>query len=150
MTIATTNPATGTVVKRFDPTPDAEIDRRIGLAARDFEVLRRVRLRPAGELDERGRRPARRRAGRRSPRMMTTEMGKTLASAKAEVAKCASACRFYAEHAERFLADEPTPTPAAVNARRAYARLPAARRRCSRSCRGTSRSGRRCGSPRRR
>jgi len=42
MTIATTNPATGLVVQRFDPTPEAEIDRRIGLAARDFEVLRRV------------------------------------------------------------------------------------------------------------
>ncbi len=38
---------------------------------------------------------------------MTTEMGKTLASAKAEVAKCAKACRFFAAHAQRFLADEP-------------------------------------------
>jgi succinate-semialdehyde dehydrogenase/glutarate-semialdehyde dehydrogenase len=32
-------------------------------------------------------------------------MGKTLASAKAEVAKCAKGCRWYAEHGEEILAD---------------------------------------------
>ena len=53
--------------------------------------------------------------------MMTTEMGKTLASAKAEVTKCANACRYYAEHAERFLADEPADADA-VGARTAYVR----------------------------
>ncbi len=52
--------------------------------------------------------------------MMTTEMGKTLAAAKAEVLKCASACRYMAEHAESFLADEPADA-AAVGAADAYA-----------------------------
>jgi succinate-semialdehyde dehydrogenase/glutarate-semialdehyde dehydrogenase len=52
---------------------------------------------------------------------MTTEMGKTLKSAKAEAQKCAKACRFYAERAEGFLADEPA-DPAAVGAQRAYTR----------------------------
>ena len=39
-------------------------------------------------------------------RILTTEMGKTFASAKGEVAKCAMALRWFAEHAEALLADE--------------------------------------------
>jgi succinate-semialdehyde dehydrogenase / glutarate-semialdehyde dehydrogenase len=52
--------------------------------------------------------------------VMTLEMGKTLASAKAEVAKCATACRHYAKHAERYLGDDRDADPSAVNARQAY------------------------------
>src|SRR5277367_5721785 len=54
--------------------------------------------------------------------MMTTEMGKTLASARQEAAKCALACRYYAEHAEGFLAAEPADA-AATGAARAYVRF---------------------------
>ena len=53
--------------------------------------------------------------------MMTTEMGKTIVAARAEVLKCAKGCRFYAEHAESMLADEPADA-AAVGATRAYVR----------------------------
>jgi succinate-semialdehyde dehydrogenase/glutarate-semialdehyde dehydrogenase len=42
-------------------------------------------------------------------RLMTLEMGKPLAQAQAEAAKCAAGCRYYAEHAERFLTDESIP-----------------------------------------
>jgi len=38
--------------------------------------------------------------------LMTLEMGKPLNSAVAEAMKCATGCRYYAENAEKFLADE--------------------------------------------
>jgi succinate-semialdehyde dehydrogenase/glutarate-semialdehyde dehydrogenase len=40
-------------------------------------------------------------------RVMTLEMGKPIGGARAEAAKCALACRYYVEHGERLLADEP-------------------------------------------
>jgi succinate-semialdehyde dehydrogenase/glutarate-semialdehyde dehydrogenase len=49
-------------------------------------------------------------------RLMTLEMGKTFRSAVDEAVKCAWACRYYAENAERFLADEEV----ATNAKRSY------------------------------
>src|SRR5262245_19578792 len=46
-------------------------------------------------------------------RVMTMEMGKLVQAGRDEAAKCAWGCRFYAEHAERLLADEPVETSAA-------------------------------------
>jgi succinate-semialdehyde dehydrogenase/glutarate-semialdehyde dehydrogenase len=119
MAIATTNPVNGEVLKTFEAMSPEEVGHRIARAADGFEVLRRTSFaQRAGwltaaadildaEVDS-------------IAATMTTEMGKTLASAKAEVAKCAKACRFFAAHAERFLADEPADA-AAVSATRAYA-----------------------------
>jgi succinate-semialdehyde dehydrogenase/glutarate-semialdehyde dehydrogenase len=105
MAIATTNPATGEVVKAFDPMTHDEIEVRLERAHGGYEALRRTSfvqraawMRAAAdildsEIDD-------------VARTMTIEMGKTFASAKGEVAKCAKGCRYYADHAEDFLADE--------------------------------------------
>ena len=111
MAIASVNPATGQVLKTFEPLSDAQIQKKLQLAANTFPKFRKL------SFAERGRMMAR--AGEileteKEPlgRLMTTEMGKTLKSAIAEAAKCAWVCRYYAESAERFLADEVVETPA--------------------------------------
>lgn len=119
MAIATINPATGETLQEFEAHSAEEIDRRIGLAAAAVEALRRTTfaerarwLRAAADLLDSD--------SEELARTMTTEMGKTLAASKAEVAKCAKGMRFYADNAEAFLADEPLDDPAKVNAKRAY------------------------------
>ncbi|KDQ65445.1 NADP-dependent succinic semialdehyde dehydrogenase [Streptomyces halstedii] len=105
MPIATVNPANGETLRTFDAHGEKEIEQRISAAARAFRTYRttgfadRARLlnRAADLLDED--RPE-------IARTMTTEMGKPLAAARAEAAKCAKAMRWYAAHAERLLADE--------------------------------------------
>ncbi|PTA43587.1 NADP-dependent succinic semialdehyde dehydrogenase [Micromonospora sp. RP3T] len=120
MPIATTNPATGQVLKTYDAMSDEQVDAAIERAdlayrqLRDTTIAQRARwLTAAADLLD-----AERDA---TARLMTTEMGKTYAAAKAEVTKCAAACRFYAEQAPTMLADEPADA-AAVKAKRAYVR----------------------------
>jgi succinate-semialdehyde dehydrogenase / glutarate-semialdehyde dehydrogenase len=115
--IATVNPATEQVVREFEPHTDREIEARLCTALAAFEQHRRtsfperVRLmtRVAAILDE---------EKRELGRTITLEMGKPIRAAIQEVEKCASACRYYAENAARFLADEET----AVRDTRSYVR----------------------------
>ncbi|HEY3956520.1 MAG TPA: NADP-dependent succinic semialdehyde dehydrogenase [Streptosporangiaceae bacterium] len=120
MAIATINPATGETEKTFDEMSEADVERCLAAAAAAHDSYRHTSFaeragwmrQAAAILDAEQDQIA---------AMMTTEMGKTLAAAKQEVAKCANACRFYAEHTPRFLADEPADA-AAVGAARAYVR----------------------------
>jgi succinate-semialdehyde dehydrogenase/glutarate-semialdehyde dehydrogenase len=111
MAIATVNPATGQLVKSFEPLTDSEIERKLQRAADTFSKYRktpfadraRMMLKAGAILDSEKETYA---------RMMTTEMGKTFRSAVDEAVKCAWVCRYYAENAERFLADEVVETTA--------------------------------------
>ncbi|WP_448422490.1 NADP-dependent succinic semialdehyde dehydrogenase [Mycolicibacter minnesotensis] len=118
--MATTNPATGETVKTFIAHTDAEVDAAITRAANRFAEYRRTSFAQRAawthaaadlleaEADE-------------VAAMMTLEMGKTLASAKAEALKCVKGFRFYADNTERLLADEAADA-SKVNASKAFAR----------------------------
>jgi succinate-semialdehyde dehydrogenase/glutarate-semialdehyde dehydrogenase len=99
------NPATGETFGRFEELSDAELEARLARAAETFRAWRR---RPFAERAALMRRAADVLDARKEHwgRIMTLEMGKTLKSAVAEAEKCAWVCRYYADHAERFLADE--------------------------------------------
>ena len=111
MAIATINPATGETLKTFTPLTDAEIKAKLAQAQTTYEHYRRTSfdqrsqwLNQAADILDRDK--------LKFAQIMTTEMGKTLQSAIAEVEKCANVCRFYAAKAHEFLADVPVASDA--------------------------------------
>jgi len=112
MSIASVNPATGKVIKTFEPMNAAQIEAKIAAAQSGFERNRALDF------------PTRARSmsavadllisqKRELATLATLEMGKTLRQAVAEVEKCAWGCRYYAENAAQQLADERIATDAA-------------------------------------
>jgi succinate-semialdehyde dehydrogenase/glutarate-semialdehyde dehydrogenase len=104
--IASINPATGETLQTFEALTDAQLDDRLARADRAYRTYRRTSLAErarwlaaAAEILESEK--------DRLGRIMTLEMGKPIGAARAEAAKCALACRYYGEHGERLLADEP-------------------------------------------
>jgi succinate-semialdehyde dehydrogenase/glutarate-semialdehyde dehydrogenase len=111
MALNSINPATGEVIATFEPHDDAEVERRLQASSQAFRTHRRSsfaeraqRMLRAAEILENEK--------ERFGRLMTLEMGKPLTAACAEASKCALACRYYAEHAEKALADEVIETSA--------------------------------------
>ena len=103
--IATVNPATGETLKTFEAATDREIDQTLTRAANAF---REHRLLPFAERAALMTRAAEILDADKNElgRLMTIEMGKPINAGIAEAEKCALACRYYAERAESFLADE--------------------------------------------
>lgn len=121
MPIATINPATGETVKTFTPATDEEVDAAITRAhARFLDYRNSTTFAQRAEWANATADLLEQEADDVAA-MMTLEMGKTLKSAKAEALKCAKGFRYYAENAEKLLADE-VADPAKVGASKAYVR----------------------------
>lgn len=103
--IASINPATGETLRTFDALTEAQIDEKLACADRAYRAYRHTSfaeragwlMAAAGILES---------EKDRLGRIMTLEMGKPIAAARAEAAKCALACRYYAGNGEKLLADE--------------------------------------------
>src|SRR6202163_1503585 len=114
MAMASINPATGQLLKSFEPLSDSQIEGKLRRAAEAFSRYRRTTFAErarmmvkAAEILESDK--------EKFARTMTTEMGKPFRAAVDEAVKCVSACRYYAENAERFLADEVIETAASLS-----------------------------------
>ena len=106
MAIETINPATGERVRSYPALTAREIDERLAAAQR---AAKSWRIAPVGVRGQVVRRAGELLEARKTEygRLMTLEMGKPLKAAVDEAAKCATACKYYADNVERFLADKP-------------------------------------------
>jgi len=105
MPFLSVNPTTEQTLQEFPAHTRAQVEEALALSAKaasiwrstSFEQRGGLMVEAAGILE---------REGTAIATMLTTEMGKTLAAAKGEVAKCATTMRYYAAHAQAMLSDE--------------------------------------------
>jgi succinate-semialdehyde dehydrogenase/glutarate-semialdehyde dehydrogenase len=110
-TVMTVNPATGERLAEYPAFSEGDVESALDRAAQaqvrwaDLPFAERAAvLRRTAEVL--------RADAEELALLVTREMGKPVAEARAEVEKCATACDHYAEHGEAFLADEPVATSA--------------------------------------
>lgn len=111
MPIQSINPATEEILNTFEPFSEAQIDQALTEARTAFLSWRDTSFAERCELFHQLANYLRDRKEHLG-RLATLEMGKPIAEAIAEVEKCAWNCDFYADNAEKFLADEPIATTA--------------------------------------
>lgn len=111
MPIQSVNPATGEVIKQFSELTEAEVEQKVSLVAQAFESWRMTSFVHRSELMKKV--AADLRARKQELGMLVTlEMGRPITHAMAEVEKCAWACEYYADEAEKLLAPETIQTDA--------------------------------------
>lgn len=111
MTIVSINPATGKVLAEYQEMTPEEVKSTITSAHEVFGEWRRTSFAQRAELMKKAAAILRDKAPDYA-KLMTEEMGKPIRDGRAEAEKCASACDYYADNAERFLQPEPVTTDA--------------------------------------
>jgi succinate-semialdehyde dehydrogenase/glutarate-semialdehyde dehydrogenase len=109
------DPHTGKQIGSFPTLEPAEVRDALARSERAFESWRRTALAERAAILRRTAAELRSTANEHAV-LMAEEMGKPVDAGRSEAEKCAWACDYYAEHAARFLADEPAET----DARRSY------------------------------
>ena len=105
MAIQSVNPATEVTLRTYEPLTPVQLEEKLERTVTAFDLQRKMsraerakRMAQAGSLLVQEK--------KRWAKTMVEEMGKPITGAMAEVEKCAWVCRYYAENADRLLADE--------------------------------------------
>lgn len=104
MPITSLNPANGETLKTFEALSEKEVNAKLDGATTAFQLWRRSSFAERAALLEKAAQILENEQNELG-RIMALEMGKPIKQARAEVAKCATVCRYYAENGSRFLAD---------------------------------------------
>ena len=105
MSIQSINPATEEMVQTFEPYSKAQVEQALDQAHTAFASWRDTTFAERSTYLHTVARYMRQHKADLA-RLSTLEMGKPIVEAEAEIEKCAWACDFYADNAQRFLADE--------------------------------------------
>ncbi|HEX7022793.1 MAG TPA: NAD-dependent succinate-semialdehyde dehydrogenase [Trueperaceae bacterium] len=114
MSLTTINPATGDILRTYQPLGAAELETALAATHMAFEAWRQLAIPARAEPMRHAAELLRERASDYA-QLMAREMGKPLPQGRAEAEKCAWVCDYYAEHAGAFLQDEPVDTGARVS-----------------------------------
>lgn len=106
---STVNPSTGEQSERFSFFSATETEAVLARADKTFRSFRKVSLYRRAELLSQLAGTLRKNKAQLA-KVITTEMGKVISEAEAEVEKCAREADWYAENGRQMLADAPAPT----------------------------------------
>lgn len=99
------NPATGDLIRDYAEHSDAEVTEILTEVDAEYQSWQKVPFAERSKLMHAAARVQRDNAGKYAE-IITQEMGKTITESLAEIEKCAWVCDYYADNAEKFLADE--------------------------------------------
>lgn len=103
--LTSVNPATNEVVNTYPEMSAAQIKSIIGEVNDEFNRWKETSFETRSQLMYNAAKTLRKNVKQYSE-LITIEMGKPIAQARAEVEKCAWVCEYYAENAKKFLSDE--------------------------------------------